>query len=85
MPVVRLSLLILDEATTALDAETEAGIVATVKSLTGKLTLLSISHQAAMQEAATVVYSLDGGIAILERAEEGHTVHRLTDADGRPA
>ena len=39
------ALLILDEATTALDPETEAGIVATVKRLTGRLTVLSISHQ----------------------------------------
>ena len=57
------ALLILDEATTALDPETEAGIVATVKRLTGKLTVLSISHQPAMQEAATVVYQLDNGTA----------------------
>ena len=46
------ALLILDEATTALDPETEAGIVATVKRLTGRLTVLSISHQPAMQSAA---------------------------------
>ena len=57
------ALLILDEATTALDPETEAGIVATVKRLTGRLTVLSISHQPAMQEAATVVYQLDNGSA----------------------
>ena len=57
------ALLILDEATTALDPETEAGIVATVKRLTGKLTVLSISHQPAMQRAATVVYQLSGGSA----------------------
>ena len=56
-------LLILDEATTALDPETEASIVATVKRLTGRLTVLSISHQAAMQEAAAVVYQLENGTA----------------------
>ena len=53
------ALLILDEATTALDPETEAGIVATVKRLTGRLTVLSISHQPAMQSAADFVYQLD--------------------------
>ena len=63
------ALLILDEATTALDPETEAGIVATVKRLTGKLTVLSISHQPAMQKAATVVYQLDDGTAA--RLEDG--------------
>ena len=79
------ALLILDEATTALDPETEAGIVATVKRLTGKLTVLSISHQPAMQGAATVVYSLNDGIATLERAEEWAAAQRPTDADGQPA
>ena len=43
------ALLILDEATTALDPETEAGIVATVRRLSGKVTVLSISHQPAMR------------------------------------
>ena len=57
------ALLILDEATTALDPETEAGIVATVQRLTGKLTVLSISHQPAMQGAADIVYQLDNGPA----------------------
>ena len=57
------ALLILDEATTALDPETEAGIVATVKRLTGKLTVLSISHQPAMQGAADLVFQLDDGTA----------------------
>ena len=63
------ALLILDEATTALDPETEAGIVATVRRLTGKLTVLSISHQPAMQDAASVVYQLDDGAAV--RLENG--------------
>ena len=63
------ALLILDEATTALDPETEAGIVATVKRLTGKLTVLSISHQAAMQNSADIVYALRAASACLERAE----------------
>ena len=79
------ALLILDEATTALDPATEAGIVATVKRLTGKLTVLSISHQPAMQEAATVVYSMNDGIATLGRAEEGHRVQQSTDASAQPS
>ena len=59
------ALLILDEATTALDPEIEAGIVATVQRLAGKVTVLSISHQPAMRRAADIVYRLnDGGIAV---------------------
>ena len=57
------ALLILDEATTALDPETEAGIVATVRRLAGKVTVLSISHQPAMRQAADISYRLDKGRA----------------------
>ena len=73
------ALLILDEATTALDPETEAGIVATVKSLTGKLTVLSISHQPAMQGAADVVYQLAGGAATRLKAETPTAPSRMRD------
>ena len=64
------ALLILDEATTALDPETEAGIVATIRRLAGKVTVLSISHQPAMRQAADVVYRLENGRATLEGADE---------------
>ncbi len=64
------ALLILDEATTALDPETEAGIVATVRRLAGEITVLSISHQPAMREAADVVYRLDRGRAVLDGADD---------------
>ena len=68
------ALLILDEATTALDPETEAGIVATIRRLAGKVTVLSISHQPAMRQAAGTVYRLDKGRAVLEDGGEGPTV-----------
>ena len=55
------ALVILDEATTALDPETEAGIVATLQRLAGKVTVLSISHQPAMKFAANIVYCLENG------------------------
>ena len=64
------ALLILDEATTALDPETEADIVATVRRLAGKVTVLSISHQPAMRGAADIVYRLDKGRAVIEGAGE---------------
>jgi ATP-binding cassette subfamily C protein len=48
-------LLILDEATTALDPETEAGICKTLESLKGRVTILAISHQSAMREVADIV------------------------------
>ncbi len=61
-------LLILDEATTALDPKTEAGIVATVRRLTGKVTVLAISHQPAMRQAADIAYCLVDGRAVREEA-----------------
>ena len=54
-------LVILDEATTALDPDTEAAICATVQHLRGHTTLLAISHQPALLEAADQVYRLAGG------------------------
>ena len=64
------ALLILDEATTALDPETEAGIAATMRRLAGKVTVLSISHQPAMKNAADIVYRIEGGAAVCEEAAD---------------
>ena len=61
-------LLILDEATSALDSETEAAICQTLRSLRGTLTILAISHQTGLIEAADRVYRLEHGVAtIVER------------------
>ncbi|NIS53360.1 MAG: ATP-binding cassette domain-containing protein, partial [Phycisphaerae bacterium] len=45
-------LLILDEATTALDPENEAAICETLRKLSGEITILAISHQPAMLQVA---------------------------------
>jgi ATP-binding cassette subfamily C protein len=58
-------LLILDEATTALDPDNEAAVCDTLRRLKGKLTILAISHQPAILEAAERAYRLEGGNAIL--------------------
>ncbi|MGB0909947.1 MAG: ABC transporter ATP-binding protein [Nitrospirales bacterium] len=52
-------LLILDEATSALDSETEAAICQTLRELRGNLTILAISHQAGLIDAADRVYRLE--------------------------
>jgi ATP-binding cassette, subfamily C, bacterial len=59
--VHRPSLLILDEATAALDPTSEAGILDTVRSLRGRTTILAISHQPALLKVADRVYRLSGG------------------------
>lgn len=60
-------LLILDEATSALDPENEAAIGRTMEALRGKLTILAISHQTALVEAADCVYRMDNGSAVKVR------------------
>jgi ATP-binding cassette subfamily C protein len=58
-------LLILDEATTALDPENEAAICQTLQMLRGELTILTISHQPAVLDVADRAYRLDQGKAVL--------------------
>ena len=63
-------LLILDEATSALDPASEAAICATLKALRGSLTILAISHQTAILEAADRAYQLaDGSVRLLDRPQ----------------
>ncbi len=58
-------LLILDEVTSALDRESEAAICRTLQQLRGDLTILAISHQPALLDAADRVYRLQDGAATL--------------------
>jgi energy-coupling factor transporter ATP-binding protein EcfA2 len=50
--------LILDEATSNLDAEAQVAVVETVKHLKGSLTILAVSHQDLLIEAADRIYRL---------------------------
>lgn len=61
-------LLILDEATSALDPASETDICETLRQLRGKLTILAISHQDALLNAADRVYRLNKGVAQLLEA-----------------
>ena len=54
-------LLILDEATSALDPESEEAVRQTMEALKGQLTILAISHNRAMVQAADYVYQMEGG------------------------
>jgi ATP-binding cassette subfamily C protein len=58
-------LLILDEATTALDPQSEAAICETLRKLRGEQTILAISHQPALLDAADRAYRLQDGRALL--------------------
>ncbi|GJL54514.1 MAG: ABC transporter ATP-binding protein [Nitrospirales bacterium] len=59
----RPQLLILDEATTALDPHTEAEICRTLQDLSKNVSVLAISHQPAIVEMAERVYRLENGTA----------------------
>jgi ATP-binding cassette subfamily C protein len=58
-------LLILDEATSALDPESEEAVRQTMEALKGQLTILAISHNRALVQAADHVYQLGNGSAQL--------------------
>lgn len=65
-------LLILDEATTALDPASEEAILATLRQLRGTLTILAISHQPALVGVADRVYRVeDGTVVPVEVARRG--------------
>jgi ATP-binding cassette, subfamily C, bacterial len=57
--VRRPKLLILDEATTALDPKTEAAVCKTLEQLRGNVAIIAISHQPALVNAADEVYRLE--------------------------
>ena len=60
-------LLILDEVTSSLDPQTEAAICQTLQGLRGRLTILAISHQPAVVEAADRIYRIQNGEVTLVR------------------
>jgi ATP-binding cassette subfamily C protein len=66
-------LLVLDEATASLDPATEAELCETLRLLRGEITILAISHQRALVDAADRIYRLEKGFAELEidRVEPG--------------
>ncbi len=67
-------LLVLDEATTALDPENEAAICETLRKLRGDITILAISHQSAIMQVADRAYRLQGQTAV---AVEDHSEPKL--------
>src|SRR5690606_2605265 len=54
-------LLVLDEATSSLDAVNEARVQAAMRALHGRVTLLVIAHRLATVRDADLIYVLEGG------------------------
>ncbi len=60
-------ILILDEATTALDPKSEAFVLSAIEALRGRATVFAISHQPALQGIADHIYRItDGKCAEIE-------------------
>jgi ATP-binding cassette subfamily C protein len=82
--VHRPKLLILDEATTGLDPQSEAAICDTLQQLRGELTILAISHQSALVNIADKAYRIqDGKILQTENTPEPdlHTADSEAEPD----
>jgi ATP-binding cassette subfamily C protein len=60
----RPSLLILDEATTALDPASEAAVLEAIDDLRGRTTVIAVSHQPLLTRTADCVYRIEGGKAV---------------------
>ncbi len=69
--VHRPQLLIMDEATSALDPQSEKAICETLRKLQGAHTILAISHQPALLDAAERAYRLQEGRALLVKDDAG--------------
>jgi ATP-binding cassette, subfamily C, bacterial len=72
------ALLVLDEVTTALDPRTEAEICSTLRNLGGQVTIIAISHQAALKDVADRVFRIEAGRIYLERESRDPLVARGT-------
>ena len=59
--------LVMDEATSSLDGETEAAIVSAINRLSGDITILIIAHRLSTIENCDIVYRIENGKATRER------------------
>ena len=63
-----ISVLVLDEATSSLDTETERGVMKTVSALQGKKTILIVAHRLSTIEHCDYLFQLDKDISNKVRA-----------------
>jgi ATP-binding cassette subfamily C protein len=77
-------LLVLDEATTALDPKSEAEVWEAVEGLRGRMTVLAISHQPVLLDVADRVYRVEGGVATAIAAGEVRGRGVASAAHGAP-
>jgi ABC-type multidrug transport system fused ATPase/permease subunit len=68
------ALLILDEATSGLDSQTEAKVMATIRSYIPNATVLVISHRLATVQGADTIYVINEG-RVFERGTHAELIH----------
>ena len=64
------SLIVLDEATSSLDPETEEGVLRAVRALRGEKTFVIVAHRASAVEHCDVTYRVEGGRIVERKAAE---------------
>ncbi|AWH20918.1 MULTISPECIES: ABC transporter ATP-binding protein [Stenotrophomonas] len=62
------SVLLLDEATASLDAESESGVLALLEAMKGRVTIVAVTHSEAMARCADQVVIIESGAARVERS-----------------
>ncbi len=85
-------ILILDEATNALDSATQEAIAQVIESIRGQLTIIMIAHRLRMVEKADHIIVMhegkvlmDGGLEILKRYSDGNGSEEDESSERRPA
>jgi len=78
------SLLILDEATTALDPDTESALWRSMTELRGQVTILAVSHQIRLSEIADRIYRVENRQVFLQPAENGGGRESALQPSGAP-
>ena len=64
-------MLVLDEATRALDWENEEALIRAIDGLRGRMTILAITHRPAISRAADAVFVMESGrVVASERPRE---------------
>ena len=63
-------ILVLDEATAALDNETETAVMEAVESLQGKVTMIIVAHRLSTIKNCDVIYEIENGIATRKEKNE---------------
>ena len=79
------AVIMFDEFTSALDADTEASILDTIRQMKGKQTMVIISHRASVIADCDIVYRVENGTVRQEKTDYEHSCdfcgrHRPQDA-----